>query len=233
MFNHEEDYENYTTQKMSKETEERENSVTLVGIVKDEPVLSHESYGEKFYGFNLGVQRLSEVEDVLFVLVSDRVYDPILIQKGQSLEILGQIRTFNNQNNMIIQSKSKLIVSVYATEITPVEELTSVKQHKNDVSLVGYICKEPNYRLTPKGREVCDILLAVHRPYSSEVISKSDYLPCICWGKNARYMGQKPVGLMIKAKGKLQSREYQKKISETEFETRTAFEVSISQIREF
>ncbi|HHY77097.1 MAG TPA: single-stranded DNA-binding protein [Clostridiales bacterium] len=194
------------------------NVVTVVGTVKDNPVFSHEMYGEDFYNVFLIVPRLSEVSDVLPVTISERLMVGITIEAGTKLAIEGQLRSYNKY----IDGNNKLILTVFARNVTlPTEEY----KNPNQIFLDGYICKKPAYRTTPFGREITDMLLAVNRPYN-----KSDYIPCIAWGRNARYSEKLNVGDRLRIWGRIQSREYQKKISEEEIITRVAYEVSISKM---
>jgi single-stranded DNA-binding protein len=175
-------------------------------------------YGEDFYNVFLIVPRLSEVSDVLPVTISERLMVDINIEKGTQMAIDGQLRSYNKY----IDGSNKLILTVFARNISlPNEDY----KNPNQIFLDGYICKKPVYRTTPFGREITDMLIAVNRPYN-----KSDYIPCIAWGRNARYSEKLNVGDRIKIWGRIQSREYQKKISEEEVITRTAYEVSISKM---
>jgi len=194
------------------------NVVTISGVVKDTPVFSHEMFGEDFYNVNLIVPRLSDVSDELPVTISERLMVGINIEKGTQLLIEGQLRSYNK----FIDGSNKLILTVFARNVSlPDEEL----KNPNQIFLDGYICKKPVYRTTPFGREITDMLIAVNRPYN-----KSDYIPCIAWGRNARYSEKLQVGDRIRIWGRIQSREYQKKISENEVITRVAYEVSISKM---
>lgn len=201
------------------------NNITLVGVVEREPEYSHEVFGEGYYIFIIKCSRTSGNKDVLPVMISDRLVDIREIKVGQVVTVSGQIRSFNRH---IDDVKSKLILSVFAREFEVLaqdpEELP-FENNTNMVILDGYICKPPIYRCTPKGREVADILVAVNRPYG-----KSDYIPCIAWGRNARFAGGLEVGEHIRIQGRFQSREYAKKISDNEIETRVAYEVSVSRI---
>lgn len=201
------------------------NNITLVGVVEKEPEYSHEVLGEGFYVFMLKCSRTSGNKDTLPVMISDRLVDIREIKVGQVVTVSGQIRSFNRH---IDDVKSKLILSVFAREFEVLaqdpEELP-FENNTNMVILGAYICKPPIYRCTPKGREIADILVAVNRPYG-----KSDYIPCIAWGRNARFVGGLEVGEHIQIQGRFQSREYAKKISDNEVETRTAYEVSVSKI---
>lgn len=201
------------------------NNITLVGVVEREPEYSHEVFGEGYYIFIIKCSRTSGNKDMLPVMISDRLVDIREIKVGQVVTVSGQIRSFNRH---IDDVKSKLILSVFAREFEVLaqdpEELP-FENNTNMVILDGYICKPPIYRCTPKGREVADILVAVNRPYG-----KSDYIPCIAWGRNARFTGGLEVGEHIQIQGRFQSREYTKKISDIEVETRIAYEVSVSRI---
>lgn len=194
------------------------NVVTVSGVVKDNPVFSHEMFGEDFYNVNLIVPRLSDVSDELPVTISERLMVGINIEKGTQLLIEGQLRSYNK----FIDGSNKLILTVFARNLSLSDEEL---KNPNQIFLDGYICKKPIYRTTPFGREITDMLIAVNRPYN-----KSDYIPCIAWGRNARYSEKLQVGDRIKIWGRIQSREYQKKISEEEIITRVAYEVSISKM---
>lgn len=201
------------------------NNITLAGVVEKEPEYSHEVFGERFYVFMLKCSRMSSNKDTLPVMISDRLVDIREIKVGQVVTAVGQIRSFNRH---IDDVKSKLILSVFARELkilTQDATELSFEEDINTVILDGYICKPPIYRCTPKGREIADILVAVNRPYG-----KSDYIPCIAWGRNARFAGGLETGEHIQIQGRFQSREYSKKISDNEIETRTAYEVSVSRI---
>ena len=200
------------------------NNITLVGVVEKEPEYSHEVLGEGFYVFMLKCSRTSGNKDTLPVMISDRLVDIREIKVGQVVTVSGQIRSFNRH---IDDVKSKLILSVFARELELAQDVTELpfEENINTVILDGFVCKPPIYRCTPKGREIADILVAVNRPYG-----KSDYIPCIAWGRNARFAGGLEVGEHIQIQGRFQSREYTKKISDNEIETRVAYEVSVSRI---
>ena len=201
------------------------NNITLIGIVEKEPEYSHEVFGEGYYIFMLKCSRTSGNKDTLPVMISDRLTDIREIKAGQVVTVLGQIRSFNRH---IDDVKSKLILSVFARELEILaQDATELpfEENINTVILDAYICKLPIYRCTPKGREIADVLVAVNRPYG-----KSDYIPCIAWGRNARFAGGLEVGEHIQIQGRFQSREYTKKISDSEVKTRTAYEVSVSRI---
>lgn len=193
--------------------------VHLSGILENKLTFSHEVYKEKFYEGRLIIERLSGAEDHIPIMVSNRLVDIETLWPGDFLEINGKIRTYNLHDEE--SEKSKLLIHVFVEEIgRPGEE-----RNENDCYMEGFLCKEPVYRETPFGRQICDILVAVNRPYG-----KSDYIPCICWGRNAKYVSHLTVGTKVDLWGRFQSRNYVKKISETESEIRTAYEVSISKL---
>lgn len=196
------------------------NRVALVGEVTREPEFSHEVYGEGFYTVLLTALRSSGNADEVPVMISDRMCDIKTLKTGQHLSVTGQFRSFNRHE----EEKSRLILSVFAREL---EFLDDVEEElkSNQIFLDGYICKEPIYRKTPLGREITDLLIAVNRSYG-----KTDYIPCICWGRNARFASGFTVGDRVKIHGRIQSREYAKKLSGAETEMRTAYEVSISKV---
>jgi len=193
------------------------NNVTLIGKIIQEPVFSHQVYGEGFYETVMQVSRLSEQVDNIPITISERLMQDFPIEVGVELGILGQFRSYNK----MIDGRSKLMLTVFVREI-----LEDISEHNpNVIEIVGYICKEPIFRTTPFKREICDILVAVNRAYN-----KSDYLPCIAWGRNARYASGLEVGSKITLNGRIQSREYQKVLSENVIENRVAYEVSINRI---
>ncbi len=195
------------------------NEVFVIGKVYDNLTLSHTLYGEDFYGFTVQIPRLSQNNDFIKVIVSGRLLESNEIKKGDTVEITGQFRSYNNYVN----PGNKLVLTVFAQNIFKTD--ATINTNPNQVYLNGYICKQPTYRTTPFGREIADLLIAVNRTYN-----KSDYIPAIVWGRNARFCKNLKVGQNIKIFGRLQSREYKKKINETDSQTRTAYEVSISKI---
>lgn len=199
------------------------NSITVVGKIISEKEFSHEMYGEGFYTFNLEVPRLSDYSDVLPVTISERLLINMDIKQGGYLLVEGQLRSYNRYVN----GSNKLILTVFARDarIPEEEELNELLKRPNEIYLDGYICKTPVYRTTPFGREITDLLVAVNRPYN-----KSDYIPCIAWGRNARFCEKLQVGDHIKLWGRVQSREYQKRTSDGEVLNKVAFEVSISKL---
>ncbi len=196
------------------------NEVHLVGTVDSELKFSHEVYGERFMTFVIKVPRLSDISDYINVTVSERLLKSMHLEPLDLVEIDGQFRSYNNYT----QSGSKLVLTVFARDIAHAGEERK-NSNPNYIYLNGYLCKPPIYRITPFGREITDLLVAVNRAYN-----KSDYMPCIAWGRNARFSGNLSVGENIRLWGRIQSREYQKRISETETVTRTAYEISISKM---
>lgn len=195
------------------------NVVTLSGEITSEANFSHEIFGEKFYNYTLTIARLSEETDNIQLAISERLIMPDALPVGSKVTINGQFRSFNKHEG----PNNRLILYVFVREIELIDEITNA----NNIALNGFICKKPIYRVTPMGREICDLLVAVNRPYG-----KSDYIPCICWGRNAKYAASLEVSQEIIVHGRIQSREYEKKLSEEQVETRTAYEVSISKIEE-
>lgn len=194
------------------------NKIFLEGKVVSELEFSHEMYGEGFYSFNLEVMRLSDSVDCLNVTVSERLLNDLEITVGKEIIVEGQLRSYNK----FIDGSNKLILTVFARNVQPCIEKS---KNPNEIYLDGFICKEPVYRTTPFGREIADLLLAINRAYN-----KSDYIPTIAWGRNSRFCKSLGVGDRIKVWGRLQSREYQKKISEDEVVKKIAYEVSISRM---
>jgi primosomal replication protein N len=195
------------------------NIITLAGTIVSEKQFSHEVYGEGFYTFDLEVPRLSENSDIIPVTVSERILGDNF-KVGQKVVIDGQFRSYNNYEN----EKNKLVLTVFVKDIRELEDGEEI-QNPNEIILDGFICKKPIYRTTPFGREIADILLAVNRAYN-----KSDYIPCIAWGRNARFCQNMMVGEKIKIWGRIQSRLYEKKFEDGTSETRRAYEVSVSKM---
>ena len=196
------------------------NQVTIMGEIVSTFTFSHEVFGEGFYMVDVSVRRLSNSVDTIPVMISERLIDVEQDYRGEFLMVSGQFRSYNRHD----EQKNRLVLSVFAREVSFIEEeLDGAKT--NNILLDGYICKLPIYRKTPLGREIADLLLAVNRPYG-----KSDYIPCICWGRNARFASAFEVGEHVQVLGRIQSREYVKKLSETETQKRTAYEVSVSKL---
>ncbi|MGL5258901.1 MAG: single-stranded DNA-binding protein [Lachnospiraceae bacterium] len=196
------------------------NQVVVMGKIVGEFLYSHEIYGEGFYMADLLVERLSDSADIIPIMVSERLLDVNEDLQEAKVVVSGQFRSYNRHE----EKKNRLILSVFAREIEKVEELEN-SVRTNQIYLDGYICKEPIYRKTPLGREIADLLIAVNRPYG-----KSDYIPCICWGRNARFANSFTVGTRCGIWGRIQSREYMKRIGEEEMEKRVAYEVSVSKL---
>lgn len=196
------------------------NQVTVMGEIVSQFVYSHEIFGEGFYMAELQVARLSESMDIIPLMVSERLLDVNEDYRGSLVAVVGQFRSYNRHE----ERKNRLVLSVFAREIEFVDEITESAK-TNQIYLDGYICKPPIYRKTPLGREIADLLLAVNRPYG-----KSDYIPCICWGRNARFAAGFEVGARCIVVGRIQSREYVKKVSEEDVEKRVAYEVSVSKL---
>ena len=205
------------------------NYLTLVGKVTGEKKFSHEIYGESFYIFNLEIPRLSGNNDIIPITISERLIKEDTLNEGKKVLIKGQFRSYNSYDNQ----KNRLILTVFAKDITEIEEVEDEEENEmvkkdtitNEVVLIGYICKKPIYRQTPFGREISDILLAVNRAYN-----KSDYIPCIAWGRNARFCQTLEVGSEVKIVGRVQSRTYEKKHEDGTVETRVAYEVSVGSL---
>ncbi len=196
------------------------NIVTLVGRIESRPEFSHRVFSEGFYVFNIAAARLSDNEDILPVTISDRLIDKALLEKGDYVRITGQLRSYN----YYAEKHSRLMLTVFARELELLDIDSALGQNPNEIVLNGFICKAPIYRKTPFGREIADLLVAVNRAYN-----KSDYIPCIVWGRNARFAGGLSVGANIKLCGRIQSRIYQKK-TESGSEERVAYEVSVARI---
>jgi primosomal replication protein N len=196
------------------------NQVTIMGEVAGQFEFSHEVFGEGFYMVDVLVRRLSNSEDRIPLMISERLIDVSQDYTGEYIMANGQFRSYNRHE----EQKNRLILSVFVREVEFIDEEPDGAK-TNTILLDGYICKPPIYRKTPLGREIADLLLAVNRPYG-----KSDYIPCICWGRNARYASAFEVGEHVQVLGRIQSREYVKKLSEIETEKRVAYEVSVSKL---
>ncbi|MCI8582826.1 MAG: single-stranded DNA-binding protein [Dorea sp.] len=196
------------------------NQVTIMGEVAGQFEFSHEVFGEGFYMVDVLVRRLSNSEDRIPLMISERLIDVSQDYTGEYIMAAGQFRSYNRHE----EQKNRLILSVFVREVEFIDEEPDGAK-TNTILLDGYICKPPIYRKTPLGREIADLLLAVNRPYG-----KSDYIPCICWGRNARYASAFEVGEHVQVLGRIQSREYVKKLSEFETEKRVAYEVSVSKL---
>ena len=195
----------------------KSNKIELGGEVLTKPVYTHELYGEGFYEFMLGVTRLSDYQDKVPITISEKLLKEANFSIGSKISLKGQLRSYNK----LVDGKSKLILTVFAREVCEFDK----DLNSNIIEVSGYICKPPIYRTTPFNREICDLLLAVNRAYN-----KSDYLPCIAWGRNARYIKDCVVGEKVFISGRIQSREYQKRLEDGSVVTKTAYEVSVNKI---
>lgn len=196
------------------------NVATVIGIPCSDLEFSHEVYGEGFYSFRLRIPRLSNHDDILPVTISERLIVNLNFDHEKKYRVEGQLRSYNK----VVDGTNKLILTIFARELC--EESSENIVNPNQIFLDGFICKHPIYRTTPFGREITDMLIAVNRPYR-----KSDYIPCIAWGRNARYSQKMNVGDRIKIWGRIQSREYQKKTDDDRVLKKTAYEVSISKMK--
>ncbi len=196
------------------------NQVAMIGTITAPFRFSYEIFGEGFYMTEIEVRRLSESTDIIPLMVSDRLMDVTEDYTGSMIKVMGQFRSYNRHE----EKRNRLVLSVFAREVEFAEEEEPLVK-TNQIFLDGYVCKPPVYRKTPLGREIADLLIAVNRPYG-----KSDYIPCICWGRNARFASGFEVGTHTQIWGRIQSREYIKKLSEEEQEKRVAYEVSVSKL---
>ena len=198
------------------------NNVKISGKIISDLKLSHEVYGEKFYKFYIKSERLSNQEDILPVIISERMLNLDELSKDKNVRINGQFRSYNKQG----ENGNKLVLSVFVKDIDFIQDEDSLTL--NNANFIGYVCKNPIYRKTPLGREIADVLIAVNRTYK-----KSDYIPCILWGRNAKFCENVEVGTKVKINGRVQSRNYEKKINETNIIKNTAYEVSVSKFAIF
>lgn len=194
---------------------ENNNNVLIKGKIVKLPSYSHTVMGEGFFEMYVEVKRLSDETDILPVTISERLIEGFNL--GDEIGISGQFRSYNKLDG----EKSKLMLTIFVKELIDPDDISAV----NQINMVGYICKEPIYRTTPFGREICDVLLAVNRAYN-----KSDYLPCIAWGRNARFVKDLSVGEKLEVQGRIQSRKYQKKTDSGDTETKIAYEISLSSV---
>ena len=201
----------------TEDTQMNNNRVLLHGTITDDPRYSHEMFGEGFYELTLSVGRLSNINDAIPITLSEKLIKEHKISRGSELIVKGQFRSYNK----LVAGRSKLMLTVFVREI--VED--NPTQNPNIIELTGYICKAPIYRTTPFNREITDILVAVNRAYN-----KSDYIPAIAWGKNARLGESLKIGDRINLSGRIQSREYQKRLDDGTTETRVAYEISINRL---
>ena len=195
------------------------NVVNLRGELDNKLEFSHEIFGEKFYNMKIKINRLSDSFDILPMTVSERLLQDIDLDKQNLVNVVGQLRSYNKTLN----NKNRLVLTVFVREIKSIDE---ENKDPNSIFLDGYVCKEPIYRKTPLGREITDLLVAINRPYN-----KSDYIPSIVWGRNAKFAKSLKVGDRIQIWGRVQSREYEKKREDGEPIKKVAYEVSISKIK--
>ena len=195
------------------------NVVNMLGEITEELKLSHEIFGEKFYATKIKIRRLSDSQDILPITVSERLIVDLDMKVGKTVEVSGQLRSYNK----VVDGKNKLILTIFARELVFVEE---ENKDPNSIFLDGYVCKNPIYRKTPLGREITDLLLAVNRAYN-----KSDYIPSIAWGRNAKFCKNLKVGDRVQLWGRIQSRQYEKKIEDGEVDLKVAYEVSVSKMK--
>ena len=193
------------------------NKLQLIGTVVKEPVYTHEVFGEGFYETVVAVPRLSEQKDYIPITISDRLLARHEVQVGDKINLVGQFRSYNKMEG----EKSKLLLTAFVRDLLPIDENAT----PNTIEITGYICKPPIYRTTPFKREICDVLIAVNRAYN-----KSDYIPCIMWGRNARFVQNMKVGEKLTVVGRIQSRTYVKNLGDDKSEERVAYEVSVSKI---
>ena len=196
------------------------NYAHLTGVVVSEAEISHNVFDEAFYLFYLEVGRLSGATDTIRIIASERLFTDGLVKKGEKITVIGQFRSYNSLED----GTNRLILSVFAKDLLPPE--SSENKNPNFLYLSGYLCREPVFRTTPFGREIADLLLAVNRTYN-----KSDYIPIITWGRNARFSRNLSVGTKIEVIGRIQSRVYQKRIGDDEYIEKTAYEVSVSRLK--
>jgi single-stranded DNA-binding protein len=206
---------------MQQQNQQNNNTINIIGRVASEHVFSHEVFGEGFYNVSVDVPRLSDNCDSLPVTISERLMIKNDVKPGALINITGQIRSYNNYVES--ENRNRLVLTVFAKDYKILDGETN--ENPNDVFLNGFVCKPPIYRTTPFGREIADLLLAVNRSYN-----KSDYIPCIAWGRNARFAGKLEVGDNIRVWGRMQSRAYQKKLETGEILEKVAFEVSVSKL---
>jgi len=195
------------------------NIVYLRGEIDSNMEFSHEIFGEKYFNTKIKINRLSESYDTLPLTISERLLQEIDMDNNNKVNVIGQLRSYNKN----IDNKNRLVLTVFVREINESED---ENKDPNSIFLDGYICKEPVYRKTPLGREITDLLIAINRPYN-----KSDYIPSIVWGRNAKFAKTLKVGDRIQMWGRVQSREYDKKLENGQSIKKVAYEVSISKIK--
>ncbi|MGL6198709.1 MAG: single-stranded DNA-binding protein [Lachnospiraceae bacterium] len=205
-----------------KEEKSQNNQVTIIGKVDSEPIFSHQVFGEKFYSLKVLVRRLSNREDRISLLISEFYIDVSQEYNGKFVMASGKFRSYNQHD----EHRNHVVLSVFVKDVLfKDEDMSETNTENNKILLEGNICKKPIYRKTPMGREIAELILAVNRQYG-----KTDYIPCICWGGNARYAAGYDVADYVRVIGRIQSREYAKKLSDEETEMRVAYEVSASKV---
>ncbi len=202
------------------------NQGQLKGRIITEPVRAYEIEGEGFYEFTLAVKRLSDTYDNIPVTISEKLVQAgtVDIGKGKEIAVTGEFRSYNKE----VEGKSKLMLHFFVQD--KLSEEADTEPSINNLKIIGFICKTPIYRETPFKREICDVLVAINRPIRGGAASKSDYIPCIVWGRNARFIQNLPVGSKIVLEGRIQSREYNKNLGDGKTEVRTAYEVSAQRV---
>ena len=197
--------------------EETGNSIHLRGHVCQPLQFGHELFGEQFFVTTLRVPRLSGAEDFLPITLSERLLIDEPIAAGSILCLDGQLRSYNK----VVEGSGRLLITAFAQRLLPEED----EENPNRVQLTGALCKAPSYRTTPFGREIADLMLAVNRSYG-----KSDYIPCITWGRTARYAANLKIGDKVQLVGRFQSRNYQKQLPDGTILNKVAYEVSVSRL---
>ena len=192
------------------------NQLSLTGVIMENPQFDHEVFGEAFFRTVLSVPRLSGAFDLLPLTISERLMGEDF-QQGATVAIGGQLRS----DNKVMGGAGRLLLTAFAQHLRPVDE----EENPNTVFLSGALCKPPSFRTTPFGREIADLMLAVNRSYG-----KSDYIPCIAWGRTARFASGLNVGDHVQLQGRFQSRVYQKQLPDGTVQERTAYEVSVSRL---
>lgn len=193
------------------------NTVTVSGVITQKFTFNHMTASEAFYRTEIAVARKSGTVDMIPLMVSERLVTVTEDWSGKVLEVTGSFRSYNQNEG----DRRRLMLFVFAQEVELLEENENI----NEVFLDGHICKAPTYRKTPLGREICDMLVAVNRPND-----KSDYIPCVIWGRAATFASRLEVGTGVQLWGRLQSRVYTKRLDETHQETRVAYEFSVNKI---
>ena len=192
------------------------NQLTLCGVIETAPVLDHEVFGEQFYRLELRVPRLSGASDLLPVTISDRLMNS-QVSPGVRIQVSGQLRSYNK----VMGGAGRLLLTAFAQRLLAPDD----GENPNIIHLTGALCKPPSFRTTPFGREIADLMLAVNRAFGN-----SEYIPCIAWGRTARYAAQLSVGDRLQVQGRFQSREYQKQLPDGVIANRTAYEVSLNRL---